>query len=106
MDGCQVFIKEEMDDHNDTKDWGSSSATALIKEETDDHSDTKDWGSSSATAFIKEEMDDLEDVKCGDSASSSGTLSFDEVIQFKVNWDFYIFIFNHQVISQIDIVSS
>ena len=84
MDGCQVFIKEEMDDHNDTKDWGSSSATA----------------------FIKEEMDDLEDVKCGDSASSSGTLSFDEVIQFKVNWDFYIFIFNHQVISQIDIVSS
>ena len=84
MDGCQVFIKEEMDDHKDTKDWDSSSATA----------------------FIKEEMDDLEDVKCGDSASSSATLSFDEVIQFKVNWDFYIFIFNHQVISQIDIVSS
>jgi hypothetical protein len=25
MDGCQVFIKEEMDDHNDTKDWDSSS---------------------------------------------------------------------------------
>jgi hypothetical protein len=71
MDGCQVFIKEEMDDHNDTKDWGSSSATA----------------------FKKEEMDDLEDVKYGDSASSSATF-FDEVIQFKVNWDFYIFIFN------------
>jgi hypothetical protein len=69
MDGCQVFIKEEMDDHNDTKDWGSSSATALIKEEGGD----------------------LEDVKYGDSASSSATLSFDEVIQFKVNWDFYIF---------------
>jgi hypothetical protein len=84
MDGCQVFIKEEMDDHKDTKDWDSSSATALIKEE----------------------MDVLEDVKYRDSASSSGTLSFDEVIQFKVNWDFYIFIFNHQVISQIDIVSS
>ncbi len=83
MDGCQVFIKEE----------------------TDDHSDTKDWGSSSATALIKEEMDDLEDVNCGDSASSSATF-FDEVIQFKVNWDIYIFIFNHQVISQIDIVSS
>jgi hypothetical protein len=69
MEGCQVLIKEEMEDHNDTKDWGSSSATALIKEE----------------------MDHLEDVKCGDSASSSATLSFDEVIQFKVNWDFYIF---------------
>ncbi len=31
MEGCQVFIKEEMDDHSDTKDWGSSSAKAFIK---------------------------------------------------------------------------
>ncbi len=65
----------------------------FIKEEMDDHSDTKDWDSSSATALIKEEMDVLEDVKYGDSASSSATF-FDEVIQFKVNWVFYIFIFN------------
>jgi hypothetical protein len=36
MDGCQVFIKEEMDDHSDTKDWCSFSATAFIKEEMDD----------------------------------------------------------------------
>jgi hypothetical protein len=82
MDGCQVFIKEEMEDHIYTKDWDSSSATALIKEE----------------------MDVLEDVKYGDSASSSATLSFDEVIQFKVNWDFYIFIFN--IFSVIKVVPS
>ncbi len=62
MDGCQVFIKEEMDEDKDIKDWDSSSATAEINEDNWSKVDRKQ---ESYQALIKEEA--IEETKDGTS---------------------------------------
>jgi len=62
MEGCQVFIKEEIDDHKDIKDWDSSTATAEINEDIQFKVDRKQ---ESYQVFIKEEA--IEETKDGSS---------------------------------------
>jgi hypothetical protein len=63
MEGCQVFIKEEMDDHKDTKDGDSSTATAEINEDIQFKVNRKQ---ESYQVFIKEEA--IEETKDGASS--------------------------------------
>jgi len=74
-EGCQVFIQEEADEHEDAKEGNPASSAGSA--DTDKQ------------VFIKEEADEHEDAKEGNPAYSSGSADTDK----QVNSDFYIFLF-------------